>query len=132
MVSKKEGSDELRELPFRSRCVRARLHQRWRLQLPAGTGEHHLLVDGGAGDLGEHAATLFPSVDHSTTVKGKLLENLRATGIEPSDIDTVVITHAHPDHVGGTLDEAGNLVSENARYFVSREEWDFCSAGSNL
>ncbi len=89
------------------------------------TGEHRVLVDTGAGNLGAHAADLFPSVDHSTTVTGKLLENLRATGIGPSDVDTVVITHAHPDHVGGTLDEAGNLVFESARYFISREEWDF-------
>ena len=89
------------------------------------TGEHRVLVDTGAGNLGAHAADLFPRVDHSTTVTGKLLENLRATGTKPLDIDTVVITHAHPDHVGGTLDEAGNLVFEGARYFVSREEWDF-------
>lgn len=89
------------------------------------TGEHRVLVDTGAGHLGAHASDLFPSVDHSTTVTGELLDNLRAIGIEPSDIDTVVVTHAHPDHVGGTLDEAGNLVFESARYFVSREEWDF-------
>ena len=89
------------------------------------TGQHRVLVDTGAGNLGAHAADLFPSVDHSTTVTGKVLDNLKATGIEPSDIDTVLITHAHPDHVGGTLDEAGNLVFESARYFVSRDEWDF-------
>ncbi len=89
------------------------------------TGEHRVLVDTGAGKLGAHAADLFPSVDHSTTVTGRLLDNLRAAGIEPSDIDTVVITHAHPDHVGGTLDETGNLVFENARYFISGEEWEF-------
>ncbi len=89
------------------------------------TGEHRVLVDTGAGNLGAHAAALFPSVDHSTTVTGKLLDNLRVIGIEPSDIDTVVITHAHPDHVGGTLDEVGKLIFPNARYFLSREEWDF-------
>ena len=89
------------------------------------TGRHRVLVDTGAGNLGEHAAELFPSVDHSTTVTGTLLDNLRASEIEPSDIDTVIITHAHPDHIGGTLDGAGNLVFGDAQYFISRDEWDF-------
>jgi glyoxylase-like metal-dependent hydrolase (beta-lactamase superfamily II) len=89
------------------------------------TGSHRVLVDTGAGDLGEHAAALFPSVDHSTTVTGTLLDNLRASEIEASDIDTVVITHAHPDHIGGTLDGSGNLVFGDAQYFISRDEWDF-------
>ncbi len=54
-----------------------------------------------------------------------LSENLRAAGVEPTGIDTVVITHAHPDHVGGTLNEAGRPVFSNAHYFVSEEEWNF-------
>jgi glyoxylase-like metal-dependent hydrolase (beta-lactamase superfamily II) len=89
------------------------------------TEEHRVLVDTGAGDLGAHAADVFPGLDHSTSVTGLLLENLRATGIEPSDIDTVIITHAHPDHVGGTLDETGRLVFSDAHYFISQDEWDF-------
>jgi glyoxylase-like metal-dependent hydrolase (beta-lactamase superfamily II) len=89
------------------------------------TGEYRVLVDTGAGDLGTHAADVFPGLDHSTSVTGLLPENLRAAGIEPSGIDTVIITHAHPDHVGGTLDETGELVFPNAHYFISEEEWDF-------
>ena len=89
------------------------------------TGEHRVLVDTGAGDLGAHAAQVFPGLDHSTSVTGLLLENLRDSGVEPSEIDTVVITHAHPDHVGGTLDATRGLVFPNANYFISEEEWDF-------
>jgi glyoxylase-like metal-dependent hydrolase (beta-lactamase superfamily II) len=89
------------------------------------TGEHRVMVDTGAGALGAHAADIFPGLDHSTSVTGLLPENLRAAGIEPLEIDTVLITHAHPDHVGGTLDERGELVFSNAHYYISKEEWDF-------
>jgi glyoxylase-like metal-dependent hydrolase (beta-lactamase superfamily II) len=89
------------------------------------TGEHRVLVDSGAGDLGAHAAQVFPGLDHSTSVTGLLLKNLRAAGLEPSESDTVIITHAHPDHVGGTLDETGGLVFPDANYFISGEEWEF-------
>jgi glyoxylase-like metal-dependent hydrolase (beta-lactamase superfamily II) len=89
------------------------------------TGEHRVMVDTGAGALGVHAADVFPGLDHSTSVTGLLPENLRAAGIEPLEIDTVLITHAHPDHVGGTLEETGELVFSNAHYYISEEEWDF-------
>jgi glyoxylase-like metal-dependent hydrolase (beta-lactamase superfamily II) len=75
------------------------------------TVEHRVLVDMGAGHLA-------PST-------GKLLQNMRAAGIEPAEIDTVMITHAHPDHIGGTLDDEGKPVYANARYFIWRNEWDF-------
>src|SRR5215204_3567115 len=89
------------------------------------TGQHRVLVDTGAGDLGSHAAQVFPGLDHSTSVTGLLLENLRASGVEPSEIDTVIITHAHPDHVGGTLNDKGVLIFSNAHYLISGEEWAF-------
>jgi len=75
------------------------------------TGEHRLLVDMGAGHLGPRT--------------GRLLPNIRAAGINPLEIDTIVITHAHPDNVGGALDDSGKLNFPNAAYFISKVEWDF-------
>jgi glyoxylase-like metal-dependent hydrolase (beta-lactamase superfamily II) len=75
------------------------------------TGEHQVLVDMGAGSLVE------------TT--GKLLQNMEAAQIEPAAIDSIFITHAHPDHIGGMLDKSGNPVYANAWYFIWREEWQF-------
>ena len=75
------------------------------------TGEHRVLVDMGAGNL------------FLTT--GRLVQNMKAAGIEPAEIDTVIITHAHPDHIGGALDKEGNPVFPNARYYIWKDEWDF-------
>jgi glyoxylase-like metal-dependent hydrolase (beta-lactamase superfamily II) len=75
------------------------------------TGVARVLVDTGMG-------TGVPSA-------GKLLSRLHAEGIEPRDIDTVILSHAHPDHIGGNLDEHGKPAFPNARYVIWKEEWDF-------
>ena len=89
------------------------------------TGVHRVMIDTGAGAIGENAARVFPNVDHSTTQTGMLIGHLKEAGIEPVSIDTVIITHAHPDHIAGTLDRSGRLVFPNAHYFVSSDEWAF-------
>ena len=75
------------------------------------TGKNKVLVDMGAGKLGPHT--------------GKLVQNLKLAGIQPEDIDTIFITHAHPDHIGGTLDENGMPNYPNAHYYIWKDEWDF-------
>jgi glyoxylase-like metal-dependent hydrolase (beta-lactamase superfamily II) len=82
------------------------------------TGEHRVLVDTGAGKL--------------APTTGRLLQNLRSEGIDPGTIDTVILTHAHADHVGGNLDPNGHLTFPNARYVMSRVEWDFWTSKPTL
>jgi glyoxylase-like metal-dependent hydrolase (beta-lactamase superfamily II) len=89
------------------------------------TGVQRVLIDTGAGDMEEHAYRLFPGTDHTTSRTGTLVENLRSAGFQPGDVDTVIITHAHPDHVGGTLDPGGGLVFANAEYYIHPDEWAF-------
>jgi glyoxylase-like metal-dependent hydrolase (beta-lactamase superfamily II) len=56
---------------------------------------------------------------------GHLPENLRASGIDPESIDVVILTHGHPDHIGGTIDAEGKIAFPNARYVMRRQEWAF-------
>jgi glyoxylase-like metal-dependent hydrolase (beta-lactamase superfamily II) len=56
---------------------------------------------------------------------GRLSENLSAAGIDADAITKVVFTHAHPDHVWGTLTESGKLRFPNATYYVGAAEWNF-------
>jgi glyoxylase-like metal-dependent hydrolase (beta-lactamase superfamily II) len=56
---------------------------------------------------------------------GKLVQNLKAVAIAPENIDTIIITHGHPDHIGGITDNKGRLAFLNARYVMWQDEWDF-------
>jgi glyoxylase-like metal-dependent hydrolase (beta-lactamase superfamily II) len=75
------------------------------------TGQNRVLVDLGAGDLLEGT--------------GKLLDSMRMAGIQPASIDSVFITHAHGDHVGGALNQQGEPVFPFATNYICKTEWDF-------
>lgn len=59
---------------------------------------------------------------------GKLVESLEAAGVDPADVTDVVITHAHPDHLWGLVDDFDELVFPEAAYHIGRTEWDFWSS----
>lgn len=79
------------------------------------TGKHLVLVDTGAGSL--------------APTTGKLIPNLRTAGIDPEDINIVINTHGHPDHLGGNTTPDGKLAFPGARYIISRDEWNFWTSG---
>jgi glyoxylase-like metal-dependent hydrolase (beta-lactamase superfamily II) len=53
---------------------------------------------------------------------GDLLDRLTASGVQPAQVDIVVITHFHGDHIGGLLRD-GKPVFPNARYFAGETEY---------
>jgi glyoxylase-like metal-dependent hydrolase (beta-lactamase superfamily II) len=56
---------------------------------------------------------------------GKLPENLRAIGVDPSAIDIVMLTHLHSDHSMGLLDEQGKPVFTKAELVIHEVEAGF-------
>ena len=75
------------------------------------SGSDLILVDTGSGTEFQPTA-------------GKLQENIAAAAIDPASITKVVFSHAHPDHIWGTLTEGG-LRFPNAAYYAAAAEWDF-------
>lgn len=55
---------------------------------------------------------------------GLLTRRMSAAGLSPDDVDLVVLTHLHGDHIGG-LTESGTPAFANARYAVGRAEMEF-------
>lgn len=68
-----------------------------------------LLVDSGCG------SAMGPDM-------GRLAGNLAAAGAAPGEVDVVLATHLHPDHVGGLVDADGRAVFPNAELVVHEAE----------
>ena len=81
-----------------------------------------LIESGGAMVLLD--AGMGPVASELGAPAGRLLDALRERAIDPEDIDIVVITHAHLDHIGGLVANGSPLYS-NARHLLARDEWDF-------
>jgi glyoxylase-like metal-dependent hydrolase (beta-lactamase superfamily II) len=74
------------------------------------TGSKLVLIDTGAGGLFGASSVL--------------LENLRAAGYQPEQLDEIYITHMHGDHVGGLMAAAGRAFP-NATLRIEKADTDF-------
>ncbi len=82
--------------------------------LVINTGDKLILIDSGVG-----SQTAFGNG------AGRLVRTLASAGIKAEDIDTLVLTHAHIDHVSGIMSDDGKRLYPNAQILISRTEHDF-------
>ncbi|MEE4236874.1 MAG: MBL fold metallo-hydrolase [Anderseniella sp.] len=83
------------------------------------TGSELVLFDTGNGDA------RMPNAGHL------IHHTLKAAGYAPEQVDKVIITHYHPDHIGGLM-MAGNATFPNATYVAAANEHDFWSAPERM
>lgn len=79
------------------------------------TGALSILVDTGVGP------GPYPRYQN---MHGTLMQSLAAAGVGVEDVDTVFLTHAHPDHVAWNVDAEGAPTFPRARYVLHRRDWE--------
>lgn len=90
------------------------------------TGKELILFDTGNGSLAKEREAM-----RARLPDGRLVALLAEAGYGADDIDAVVITHGHPDHIGG-LTENGRPVFNRARHVFGAAEFDYWKRGENV
>jgi glyoxylase-like metal-dependent hydrolase (beta-lactamase superfamily II) len=85
------------------------------------TDDKKVLIDSGIGY--SEKPVEFRGSSH--LFKGRLLELLREYNIDKGEISDLIITHFHPDHIGGIISAEGKPNFPNARIHIHEDEWKY-------
>jgi glyoxylase-like metal-dependent hydrolase (beta-lactamase superfamily II) len=80
--------------------------------LVVNTGSKLILIDTGNGDSG-------------SPTSGTWMNNFRAAGYDPANVDTIIVSHFHGDHINGMRRKDGTAVFAKAEVIVPAPEWAF-------
>ena len=78
------------------------------------TGDKLILFDTGMGTSKAFGPTT-----------GRQQKSMAEAGIKPGDIDAVVLSHAHIDHIGGIVGADDKPLFPNAQYYITQSDFDF-------
>ena len=82
--------------------------------LIVNTGSQLVLFDTGMGSAKDFGPTT-----------GKLMASIKQAGIDPKDIDAVVMSHGHIDHLGGNVGDDGKSNFPNAQFYIQQSDLEY-------
>lgn len=128
----------------KSGAIRVGEYEVWVLQESAGDGDTGILIDAPAEVLEKYAPEgTYPTATNAVLVRrgdrvwlvdtgyGRtIFDKMTALGIAPGDVDEVLLTHLHGDHIGGMLRD-GEKAFPNAVVSLAQAEFDHWSGAGN-
>ncbi len=84
--------------------------------IAVNTGSKLVVIDTGTSEA---------NFERSKGAAGQFHSNLKASGINPDQVDTVIISHFHGDHINGLLDKDNKLAFPKAEVLVPAPEWKY-------
>jgi glyoxylase-like metal-dependent hydrolase (beta-lactamase superfamily II) len=76
-------------------------------------------------DFSEHPDLNVAGTTAADARPRRLQKSITEAGLKPEDVDAIVCSHAHVDHIGGIVDEGGKPLFPNAQVYISQADLEF-------